>query len=47
MSMPQNGKDIKLLDSVQGGAMKMWKGLEGKMYGEQLRSLVALSPEKS
>ena len=35
MSMPQNGKDIKLLDSVQGGAMKMWKGLEGKMYGGQ------------
>lgn len=29
-------KDIKLLDSIQRRALKMVKGLEGKMYERQL-----------
>jgi len=39
-------KDIKLLESVQRGAMKTAKSLGRKMYGEWLRSLHLLSPEQ-
>ena len=44
--MPQYGKDIKLSESVQRRAMKMGKGLEGKVYEERLRSPVFCSPEQ-
>ncbi|KAJ7400653.1 hypothetical protein BTVI_103488 [Pitangus sulphuratus] len=36
---PQYKKDIKLIENVQRRAMKMEKGLEGKLYEEQLRAL--------
>ena len=44
--MPQYGKDIKLSESVQRGAMRMLKGLEGKVFEEQLRSPSVFSPEQ-
>ena len=37
--MPQCKSDIKLLESVQRRAMRMVKGLEEKLYKEQLRAL--------
>ena len=45
---PQYKKDVhvKLLESVQRKVMKMVKGLEGKTYGEWLRSLGLFSLEK-
>ena len=46
MWLPQDYKDIKLLESIQRRATKMGKGLEGKVYEEQLRSLGLLSPEQ-
>lgn len=42
--MPPYKKGIKLLESAQRRAMKMEKGLEGKVSEEQLRSLSLLSP---
>ena len=42
----QNGKDTELLDSVQGRAIKVVKGMEGKTGGEQLRSLGVLRSEQ-
>lgn len=42
----QYRKDIKLLEGVQKRAMKKVKGLEGKMYKEQLKSLTVFSPEQ-
>ena len=42
--MPPYKKGINLLESAQRRAMKMEKGLEGKVSEEQLRSLSLLSP---
>ncbi|KAJ7409948.1 hypothetical protein WISP_111441 [Willisornis vidua] len=36
---PEYRKNIQLLESVQRRAMKMVKGLEGKLYEKQLRAL--------
>ena len=44
--MSQGKEDIKLSESVQKGAMRMLKGLEGKVYEEQLRSPSVFSPEQ-
>ena len=38
--VPQYIKDTKLLENVQRRAMKLVKGLVGKLYEEQLKSLV-------
>ncbi|KAJ7408461.1 hypothetical protein BTVI_59458 [Pitangus sulphuratus] len=44
---PQYKKDIKLLESMaQRRAMRMVKGLEGKLYEEQLRSFVLFNLER-
>ena len=45
--MPQYKKGIKLLDIVQRKATEVVKGLEGKIYEEQLRSPGVLRPEQS
>lgn len=42
---PQYKKDIKLQQSIWRRAMKMFMGLEGKMYEEELRSPGLFSPE--
>ena len=43
--MPQNKKDIKVLECVQRRVNKMVKDLEGKPYGQQ-RSVDLLTLEK-
>ena len=45
--VPQYKRDIKLLESVHRRATKIVKGLEGKMYEKQLRSLGLFIPEQS
>jgi len=42
--LPQRKKNTKLLESIQRRAMKMVKGVEGKMCEDQLRSVGLLSP---
>lgn len=44
--LPLYRKDTELLDSVQGRATKVVKGMEGKTGGEQLRSLGVLRSEQ-
>ncbi|KAJ7407663.1 hypothetical protein WISP_125359 [Willisornis vidua] len=44
--VPQYQKDVKLLESIQRRAINMVKGLEGKPYEEQMRSLGLFSLEK-
>lgn len=45
--VPQYKKDIKLLESVHRGIMKMVKNPEGKMHEELLRTHALLSSEQS
>ena len=43
---PQYKKDIRLLEGIKRRTVKTVKGLEGKMYEEQLSSLGLLSAEQ-
>lgn len=44
--VPQHKKDVKLLESIQRCVTGIVKGLEGKLYEEQLRSFRLFSLEK-